>query len=379
MKLFKKLLSREYVLLAAISILPLFLLYLPFILQQDSFFFLPIKEPGFYNVIRNWDGPNYILTAKSLYDTQLLESWGFLGLPATYYTAHLPLFPLLMNVIAPLTGWLYSGIIVSLGFGILLNILFYEVAKKYTKYPLFLTFVFMVFPARYLILRSVIAPETLLVFCMLLSLVLMEKGRVVSASIAGFFAVVAKFHALILFPVYAAVCIEKMWKEKKPFNLSYISILLIPTAFILICFFYFYRVGDFFAFFNAQKENELFVYFPFAQFNYANPWSNSGWLEDVVLYFFGMFLLVTSLWKTKQREWFYFALFYTLFLIIIPHRDITRYSFPLAPIFLLHFQSFFTSKTVRYALYALLPVIYFYSLNFMLTNQAPIVDWSIFK
>lgn len=375
----------EWLTVIMISVVPVFFVYVPFLLGWEKLLFLNIENPGFFNIIRNWDGPNYIVVGKTMYDTAEIPKYLINNLSLEYYTAHLPLYPILMFLVAPLVGWLYSGVLVTLIFGVLLNILFYSIAKKYTKYPLFLTFIFTVFPGRYFIVRSIIAPETLLVFCTLLSIWLFDEKKYWRASLAGLFAVLTKIQCLFIFPAFAAVFLErwiqkkgKQWQLVPQWHWHYLSILLIPTGVLVLFGFYYVQTGDFFAFLNAQKDNQLFFTFPYAHFNAENPWALTGWLEDVVLYFFAMFVLVASLAFSKQRSWFYFALFYTVFLVLIPQRDITRFSMPLAPIFFLHFQEFFTSRTVRIALICILPAIYFYAINFMLNNQAPISDWTPF-
>ncbi len=395
-KFIRSLFSKEYALVLLVTLLPVFALYIPFLLGLNQFLFLPIENPGFFNIIRNWDGPNYIVVGKTMYDTQEIPKYLINNLSLEYYTAHLPLYPIIIWLFAPIFGWLYSGVAVNLLFGILLNVLFYTIAKRYTKHPLLLTFIFTVFPGRFYIVRSIIAPETLLVFCMLLSLWLFEEKKVWQAALAGMFAVLTKVQALFLAFAFGAVLLERwltpyvtkavpsLKAKLKGLNdwpvwrWEYLSIALIPAGLLVLSLFYYIQVGDFFAFLNAQKDNQLYFTVPFAHFNYTNPWALTGWLEDVAFYFIAMFVLVFALARSKQRSWFYFALFYTLFLMIIPQRDITRFSMPLAPLFFIHFQEFFTSRVFKWALICCLPALYFYALNFMLTNQAPISDWTPF-
>lgn len=385
--------TKKYLLVVLITVLPILAIYLPFVLKLDQLFFLPIEQPGFFNIIRNWDGPNYIVVGKTFYDTTEIPKYLINELPLEYYVAHLPLYPITILLFAPFLGWLYSGVFVNIVFGVLLNVLFYTMSKKYTKHALFLTFLFTIFPARFYVVRTIIAPETLLVFLMLLSIWLFDMKKIWLSSIAGMLAVLTKVQAVFLFPAYAAVFAEKWLAPKIPllqkrvkglatdlpfWRWSYVSLLLIPGGLIVLSLFYYVQVGDFFAFLSAQKGNSLYFTFPFAHFNYTNPWALTGWLEDVVFYFIAMFILAFSLARTKQRSWFYFTLFYALFLVIVPQRDITRFSMQVAPLFFLHYHEFFTSRPVRWAILICFPAIYFYTLNFLLTNQAPVSDWTPF-
>lgn len=375
---FRKYLSeREIIQLLLISLVPVLLLWLPFMLKLTQIWYLPVEQPGMFNIIRNWDGPNYIVVAKTFYDLKEVGKYFILDYAAIYYAAHLPLYPLFITLFSPIFGWLYSGVVVNVIFGVLLNILFYVMARRYTKSPMLLTFVFMVFPARFLLLRGIIAPETVLVFFTLLSFYFWNKDKVLYTALAASLAFLTKVQVLFLFPAFALAALEK-WRETKKFNMQYLWLLLIPLTVLGLCVFYYVRVGDFFAFLNAQKGNQLSMGLPFMQFNYSNPWVSTGWVEDIVFYVFGMFILIFALKDSKHRAWFYFTIFYSLFLLCIPQRDINRLTYPLLPIFLIQFEKFFTSKVFKWALICTLPAVYFYTINLLLTNQAPVADWTNF-
>lgn len=358
-----------------ISLLPISILYLPFLLKLNSIAFLNIKDPGFINILRNWDGPHYIVIARSMYDLSAIEKLLFTSVPPSYYPAHFPLYPIFIALLAPLFGYFHSGLIVNILAGIVLNWLFYYVARSYTKHPFFLTYVFTIFPGRFFITRGIVAPETLMVLCIFASLILWEKKRYFSSSVLGSLGILTKIKAGFLFPAFMAERLEDYVLHRKHIDLRAAWSVLIPLTFLGLCVFYFIRTGDFFAFFNAEKENGLFITFPFAQFNSAATWTGTAWLEDVLLYFAGMFVLITQLARSKtNRSWFYFALIYTFFLVIVPQRDITRFSYPLYPLFLLVFQEFFTSRAWKIAILFLTPGIFFYAWNFILQNQAPLAQ-----
>jgi len=359
-----------------ITFLPIFFVYLPFLLKLNKFFFLTIKEPGFANILKNWDGPSYVMVAKTLYNMEEIGKSLFSPLPHEYFTAHFPLFPLLIRGLGLFLDYFKSGLLINMIFSFLLNILFYEIVKKYTKKPLFLTLVFTVFPARFWVTRSIIAPETLMLFLILLSFYFWQKKKYFLANLLGFLGVLTKIQAIFLFPAYLGEIMEKKIIKKEKIRIDCLWTLLIPSAFIFLSLFYYWRMGDFFAFLKAEKQNQLYFYLPFSQFNFQNTWGGSAWLEDIVFYFLGMVLLTVSLFKSKNRSWFYFSLFYSLFLVFIPQRDITRFSYPLLPFFLIQFEKFFTSKTFKIAFFLSLPALYFYTINFILVNQAPIADWS---
>ncbi len=330
-----------------------------------------------FNIIRNWDGPNYIVVAKTFYDFDAVAKYFYIPFKPIYFTAHLPLYPAFIWLFAPVFGWLYSGVVVNMIFGVLLNILFYVIARRYTKHALFLTLVFTVFPARFLLLRGIIAPETMVLFFTLAAFYFWNKNQVLYTALAASLACLTKIQAIFLFPAFVFASWEK-WRKNEGHYASFLWLLLIPLAVLSLCSLYYLRTGDFFAFLSAQKGNGLGMSFPFSQFNFTNQWVGTAWIEEVVFYFIGMFILIFALRDSKERSWFYFTLLYTLFLLTIPHNDIARYAYPLVPIFLFQFSEFFTSKVFKWALICALPAIYLYTLNLLVTNQAPITDWSQF-
>lgn len=384
MKIFlKKYLNKEmlkdYIYVSILSILPLIFIYLPFILKVNQLLFLTISDTGMHTVLKNWDGPHYIVIAKTFYNQAEIVKFLFAPVPVStaYYAAHFPLLPFFIFLLAPVFGWLYSGLVSSILFGIFLNIIFYRVAQKYTKQPFLLTFVFTVFPPRFLIVRSIIAPETILVFFVFVSLILWEKKHFFWSGLAGFFATLTKIQGILLFPAYVFAAAEDWYRKKTiPWRMAWM--VLIPVAYLLISALFYVQFNDFFAFFHAQESVDMKIYYPFSQFNSANPWTRNAWLEDVVIYFISMFTLASMLYKDKKRSWFYFSLLYTLFLVFIPQRDITRFAVPLVPLFLLRFERFFTSKAFIIGLCCALPALYFYVINFLTESVAPIIDWTYY-
>lgn len=359
-----------------ISLVPIFFLYIPFLLKLKTFFFLTIPDPGFVNILRNWDGPHYLIVAKTMYNMDEIVKYLFTDVPTSYYPAHFPLYPILIGALAPIMGYFAAGLTINLLAGIALNMVFYLIAKSYTKKPLLLTAVFTVFPPRYLVTRAILAPEPLMVLCIFGSLILWEKREYLLSGVAGGLGILSKIKAGFLFPAFVAEAVERYFyeKDKKILYKAWPAI-LIPLTLLGLFVFYYFRTGDFFAFFHAEQGNSLFVTFPFAQFNANATWVQTAWVEDVVFYIIGMFILTVALFNSKKnRSWFYFSLFYTIFLIFVPQRDITRFSYPLYPLFLLTFEKAFTSKYFTIALILALPALYFFALNFMLYNQAPIAN-----
>ena len=85
---------------ALISLIPTLLIWLPFFVRAESVWGIPLQSQGMGTIVANYDGPLFIATAKTMYDkAQITQNFSF-DLPAEYYAAHFPLFPLLIKTLA---------------------------------------------------------------------------------------------------------------------------------------------------------------------------------------------------------------------------------------------------------------------------------------
>ncbi len=370
---------QTFLLIVCVSIVPVIAIYLPFMLHLRSFWGIPLGESGMQQIYANWDGPNYVLNAVTWYDPQEIAKRAFLARPNEYYAAHFPLHPLLIRAIAPVFGYFPAAIIIQILSGVLVNVVFYLFVRSRTKHPLWLTFVFTVFPPRYMVLRAVISPELLVCAAFVGAIYLWQRDKFFASGVAAFVAVLLKFQSLILVPVYVAVIAERVW-HRKSITIGHIVAVVLPLlAYTLIASFYAVTFGDPHAYFRAQSIVHMNMDIPFGLFNYAKRWVQTGWLEDPALYFIGLLTLVFALRRGFPRIYFWFVLFYTAMLSLIPQIDIMRLAMPVAPVAFLAASHLLSARPFRYGLLASLPLIYLYTINFIMTNQAPIADWGLFR
>jgi Gpi18-like mannosyltransferase len=363
-----------YFTVIAVILISTFVLWLPFILKANSWFGLKIQDSNFLQVYKHFDGPLYVIPAKTLYQFNLLEKLGpYVALPANYFAAHLPLYPVLIRLFAPMLGYLKSMIFVNLLATMALGCLFYFFIKYFrlSQKPLLLTGVFLFLP-RFLIIRSVGAPESLFLFLILLSILFFEKEKYWLAGFFGGLAVMTKTPGILLFVAYSLVFLEKIIREKK-IKRQWLGIFLIPLGLLAVFCLYYFQFHDFLAYFHSGDN--IHLVFPFSVFNFQKTWVGTAWLEDVIFYFFLYLLTIFSLSKTKLRSFFYFGLVFLTATLFVQHRDIARYSLPLWPLACIAFEKFFTSKKFLIISLILLPGIYLFAWNFMLYNVMPIADW----
>ncbi len=235
------------------------------------------------------------------------------------------------------------------------------------------------FPPRYLILRAVIAPELLLVLCVIGILYFWQKDKPLLSGAVAFITVLIKFQALIFVPVFLLALGEKWYRERK-LKINYLLSPLLPIlGYGTIALFYQQKFSNWNAYFLAQKLVGMGMSIPFGMFNYAERWVSANLMETAALYFIVMMILLVKLSRGFPRIYFWFTFCYIGMLSVIPQVDIMRLAMPLAPVFFLAFHEALSSKYFKYGLILSLPIIYLHTINFIMTNQAPIADWGLFR
>lgn len=337
-------------------------------------------------IYKQYDGPLYIVPAKTFYQPQSIEGLHLeTSLSNKYFAAHLPLYPVLIRVVREIgetggiwgkLGYLKSMVGVNLLATIGLVLFFYYLLKKFklTNNPLLLAIV-MLFLPRFLVVRTVGAPESLFMLLILLSLFFFEKSNFWLAGLFGGLSTMTKTPGILLFVGYGMVFIERFIKAKK-INWNWIGVILIPLGLLTVFGIYAVQYKDFFAYLNSGDN--IHLTFPFAVFNFQKNWVGTAWLEDIIFYYFIYGLAIINLKDSKYRSFFYFGLVFFIATTFIQHRDISRYSLPLWPLALIAFEKFFTSKKFFIIFLILLPAIFIYAWNFLLYNVMPISDWAAF-
>jgi hypothetical protein len=74
-----------------LAIIPSILVWLPFLMGWSEVLGIPIPQGGMENVAANYDGPLYIVIAKSFYNLPFIAANYSFPLPLEYYAAHFPL------------------------------------------------------------------------------------------------------------------------------------------------------------------------------------------------------------------------------------------------------------------------------------------------
>lgn len=380
--------KKDFAIIIGFSFLSIFLLWLPF--------FAGFKE-GIITLFKNYDGPNYIIIAKSWYDKVFIANNFSLPIPLEYYPAHLPGYPLtisLLNILF-IGPWamLFSTLIAS----ILAAIVFYLFIFKFklSENPLWLSLVFLIFPARWVVVKAVGSPEPFFILAILSSFYffksafdkqennLLSKKKIVLldlllAGIFGGVAQITKSPGFLLFAGYEFFLFTRLLKKTDSFKLflrNSLPLLIIPLSAFGIFFFYQIKTGDFLAYFHSGDNFHL-VFPPYLGFFPERNWLGTFWSEDMVWQYLLGALTITYLVKQKLYDLACFAGVFFGATLFVAHRDLARYSLPLVPFALIAFDKLIQKKEFKIALLIILPAIYFYAINFIGGNTAPVADWT---
>lgn len=370
------------------SLVPTILIWLPFFLRIPVFWSIPLPTRGLATIVSNYDGPLYLVAAKSLYNKTVIETSFQFPLPAEYYTAHFPLFPLLIRLVGIITNYPYAMLIVTLLSSILAIYFFHKLISEFVgnKDAVFLTFLFAIFPARWLIVRSTGSADPLFVGAIIASIFYFRSKKYLLAGVWGLVAQITKSPGILLFISYALYLLMPIVKEKvgtaakwlQNLNLkkSY-PILLIPLGLLMVFTLYYFTQGNFWAYFHSGDNIHLF-FPPFQIFNYSAPWVGTFWIEEIIFIYMIGAVGVYRLFAKKEYEIAIFSIIFFALTLFIAHRDLMRYSLPLVPFLYVAFSDVLVKKEFKVATAVIIIPIYLFSLAFISQNVMPISNWAPF-
>lgn len=377
---------QKILLVLALSLLPTILVWLPFYARFESVWNIPLRQDGMATIVANFDGPQYIVAAKSLYKPEIIKTFAFTE-PTIYYTAHFPLYPVVVKAIA-LTGlnYPYSLLAATLIGSIVAVYYFSKYISDYVdkKHILWLTFVFSIFPARWLIVRSVGSPEPFFVGFVIASIYYFKHKKYWLAGLFGVLAQLTKSPGILLFAAYIPAILFPSFKKAALTSLTQffkhldlkkiLPLALIPLSLVGLFYFYSIQTGDFWAYFHSGDNIHLF-FPPFQIFNYSQSWVGTFWLEEIIFVYLLGALGFMQLVKEKDEPAVYFVGIFFLTLLFVSHRDVIRYSLPIVPFIIAGYSKVLVQKEFKLAMLLLLIPIYLFSLVYISQNVMQISNW----
>lgn len=377
----------EFLPVLALALIPTLLIWIPFFFNADRVVGVPLPGEGMATIVKNYDGPLYIVVAKTLYNADLIKNSFSFNLPVEYYAAHFPLFPVLIRLVSSVAGWYpYSMLFVTVATSVLALWFFYLFVRDFVdkKNALWIATVFAIFPARWLIVRSVGSPEPLFLASIIASIYYFSGKKYWAAGMWGAIAQFTKPPGILLFVAYTVAVALPALKHAaqttsknlfKKFEWRAYPVLLIPLALLAVFKIYDIQMGNFFAYFNSGDNIHLF-FPPFQIFNYSQPWVNTHWLEEIIfIYLLGAFGLVQLIKQKNLLLSCFVGVFFGI-TIFISHRDLLRYSLPIVPFLIVGYSKVIAQKEFKYILAFLALPIYLFSLAYISQNYMQIADWA---
>lgn len=356
---------RDYGIIFLVWLLATLALYIPFWFSNDKL----------QLVYQNWDGPNFVVIAKSLYNPQVIKQFNFLGgwMTPIMFACNFPLYPVLIRLFS-FIGYFRSMLFVSLGFSLLTIWLFYYFVKKFrlSANALFLSLVFIFFPPRWFSVYHVGNSEPVFLFFTLLAMVFFYQKNYFYSGLSAGLAQLARFQAILYFPVFIILFLFQ--KKQKISSRKVLWYLLIPFGLLLVFGLYLFQYNDFLAYFHSRDTVSLFKWVPFSIFNFKEPWVQSIWLEEVIFLFVLELLAISNLFRMgkKYHSLAIFALLLFLPTLFVVQKDISRYSLWLAPALVIGLEEFIQRKEFKLIFFlVLIPATIAYSANFMRLNLSP--------
>lgn len=331
-------------------------------------FFVPQKLQLLY---QNWDGPSYVVIAKSLYDPDLINQVNTISRNPEFFAAHFPLYPLLIRLFS-FIGYFRSMLFVSQLFSLLFIITFYLLSVRLKlKRPLILCLLLVFLTPRWFIVSHVGSSEPVFLFFLTFSILFLAKKNLVASAIAAFLAQMTRPQGILIFigilfylayqHIFCQIRLSELLKKYAPF-------LLVPLGVFLIFLIYLFQYHNFFAFFSSISQFGHLKLIPFSAFFPGN----SAWKEIYIFYYF-LFLvsIIRLMSKNITKVLGFLAISFTLPLLFLVHEDIGRYSIPMIPFIFIAFHRLITSKGFIIASIILIPAIFAYSINYTLLNLSP--------
>ena len=372
---------KDLIVIAVLTIGLTCLIWLPHELAFPNFWGLNFSQ-GFSTIYRNYDGLEYVTIAKTFYKPQLIAKIPQ-SLSANYYAAHFPGYSVLILLFAPILGYLKSMLFISLAFTIFSAWAFYFLIRdfKLTSQPLYLSFLFLILPARWVIVHSVGSAEPIFIFFVISSLYFFLKFEKNSKFINILLSAAFGLGAQLIRPpgilLFIALFLYILLKRNIN-KLKYLPLMLIPLGLLGIFYLYSISYGDFWAYFHSGDNIHL-TFPPFQVFNKHQFWVGEIWLEDIIYVFILGFLGGLYLLKQKLIPFAFFVLVYLGASTLVAHRDISRYTLPIFPFLLIAYEKILTSREFKIVLVIISLAIYLYAQNFLIENVAPIPNIGVFN
>lgn len=356
----------------------LFIIALIFTLISSVYFvFSKYTKGGTDNIYLAWDGPSYIIAAKSLYVPSIAVANNSIQSKDirpdfTFLPAHFPMYPLLIRTFS-FIGYAQAALGISLAFSLFTLIAFYYLARELKiGSPLLLTLPMLALPPRWFIISHTGSSEPLFICFVIISFIYYFRRSPWLSAIAASLALLARPQGSLVGLAYMFIALVELVKthDLRSVLRRYAPYLLIPVTLLGIFSFYKVQTGDFWAFFSAISIFHHFQLSLFPTFNFGAPNIETFWQETNAIYYTVYLAAIIELFHSKRWQLGVLGVMFYAPLIFLQHSDISRYAIPLMPLAFIAFAPLISKKSFTWATLLSLPAIFLYTANFILNNRA---------
>ena len=369
--------ERPVLTLVCLNVLATLLVYVPLYENRDGYLQLAFSGLSMDNIYRYWDGPLYLVVAKTFYNVGSPEIAAFADLAPGYYAAHFPGYPATIRAFSYVFGYpngMIAATIAATSLSLwVLYLLLKDLGLKQKAFWLGLVFIFL--PPRWLIYHSVGAAEPLFILEMLAFILFFRRQQYWLAGLAGAAAVLTRSPGILLLAVYLLLVAWQYYRAvPRPALLSLVGRQLLPmTPFVvapLLLFGLFQmQYGDFFAYFHSGDNLHL-TGAPF-----ASIWPSVlgyNWSEASLWIYLLNAVGILLLWRSGRHDLALFAAVFYIPLIFVAHHDLVRYMLPIFPLSLLiGLERLISAREFKLAMVLIVPAVYIYAWSGVQTNLAP--------
>lgn len=370
-------LERPVLTLIALNVAATLLVYVPLYENRDGYLRLAFSGLSMDNIYRYWDGPLYIVVAKTFYNAGSVEFAAFADLAPGYYAAHFPGYPATIRMFAYLFGYANEMVAATIAATSLSLWVLYLLLKDLglPHKALWLGLVFIFLPPRWLIYHSVGAAEPLFILEMLAFILFFRRQQYWLAGLAGAAAALTRSPGIILLGVYLLLIAWQYYRAApRPSPISVFRRQLLPMAPfgvvpLLLFGLFQMQYGDFFAYFHSG-DNIHITGAPF-----ASIWPSVlgyNWSEATLWIYLLNAVGILLLWRSGRQDLALFAGAFYVPLIFVAHHDLVRYMLPIFPLTLIiGFERLTSAREFKMAMVLIVPAIYIYTWSGVQTNLAP--------
>ena len=322
-----------------------------------------------------WDGPNYVYAAKTWYNMPSNKSnpwFRYFKYNASYFACHLPGYPLVIRIFSILSfNNYFIGDILSI---IFCSLLFPYVFRRFliiyslVSDPEWTTKLSIVIPLRFVIYKIVGASEPLYISYCLLALIFFKTDQLVYMLLAMWGATITRVEGLSIVGTIGLSYLLKFDILRAMFtSLGFLGSLS-------VLYFHKIKYSDYLAYFKFNQGQQGLIRFPpFHLIIHSPQWTYLFPLSFNLLYIETTILAGITVFLTCCIPMAIFCVVYAIYISLLFHPDIYRYSLPAyIPCVLIAFDPILSHKVIKQNGFYLVPFLIFvilvYSLGMLGTN-----------